>query len=105
MKIEDIEKTIYRCFGNYWNTRESKSFNLGRVSKIAAQDVMKLIEQENTQLLAAMQREAKLREALEWIRTETAPPTHGTMADIPTINACWEVAEKALRCEYRDNDE
>lgn len=34
--------------------------------------------------------------ALEWIRTETAPPVHGTMADMPTINACWEVADKAI---------
>lgn len=34
--------------------------------------------------------------ALEWMRTETAPPVHGTMADMPTINAVWEVADKTL---------
>lgn len=44
---ENIEKTIYRCFESYWNARMNKKYNVGRVSKIAAQDVMKLVEQEN----------------------------------------------------------
>lgn len=43
---ENIEKTIYRCFENYWNTKMNKKHNLARVLPIAAQDIMRLIEQE-----------------------------------------------------------
>jgi hypothetical protein len=39
---------------------------------------------------------AELLKALNWIRTEATPPVHGSMADMPTINAIWEVADKAL---------
>ncbi len=41
----DIEKIIYRCFENYWNTRMSKTANLAHVSKIAGNDVWKVISQ------------------------------------------------------------
>ncbi|HEX4283686.1 MAG TPA: hypothetical protein VHZ28_01250 [Terracidiphilus sp.] len=39
---------------------------------------------------------AQLLKALDWIQTEAAPPVHGSMDDMPTINAIWEVANKAL---------
>ena len=45
---ENIEKTIFCCFENYWNTRMNKRNNLSRVSPIAAQDIMRLIEQEKS---------------------------------------------------------
>lgn len=42
----DIEKLIYRCFENYWNTRDSKINNLRRVPKIAANDVWQVVKQD-----------------------------------------------------------
>jgi hypothetical protein len=39
---------------------------------------------------------AGLAKTLEWIGTEASPPIHGSMDDMQTINAIWEVADKAL---------
>lgn len=41
----DIEKLVFRCFENYWNTRMSKKHNVSRVSKIAGNDVWQVVKQ------------------------------------------------------------
>ena len=65
----DIEKLIFRCLENYWNTRMSKKHNLGRVSKIAANDIWQLLMQhlpnkQSIQMETAQEQKA-FRDAFE----------------------------------------
>lgn len=72
-------------YSEHLNTIHQRSFNNG-----AMPEAISLLKAYDEKLERA-------RVALEWMRTETSPPVHGSMADMPTINAVWEVANEVLR--------